>query len=178
MVLGRRAFIARCKPFSKKPSHTNIYQHISVLSTLSRLLHDSKSNKQSMIAQISLPLMQAISPKLIATQSVISSNRLTSQYILQYISDSIRYFNRIVAYIIYGTPLLFLTPLTLSLGQCVPWVEDVVWDYCLWSVLQLGPTFIKMAQWVRINIKVTFILVYIQCLLYLRHKYISYPDHQ
>ena len=155
LVKGRRVFIASCKPFSSKPSygHANVY--LSVLSTLSRSAHDYDPNEQSIISNISIPLYQTIKPKLIATQSINntqSSLILSSQYMLRYISNTIRYFNRIVAYLIYGSPLFILTPLTLTLGKYLPWLEDVSWDYCLWSVLKLVPTFIKMAQWVRILI--------------------------
>ncbi len=53
-----------------------------------------------------------------------------------------------MAYIFYGTPLIALAPATLAFGTYFPWLEDAVWDYCMWSVVKLGPTFIKMAQWV------------------------------
>lgn len=55
------------------------------------------------------------------------------------------YMHRILQYLFYGVPVATLVPIAYywSGGR----VEDMVWSYLVWTIEQLGPTFIKFAQW-------------------------------
>jgi len=59
----------------------------------------------------------------------------------------IEYLKRLLTYAALGTPALVMAPLAQSIGHLSPTAEDLIWDYCIWAVQALGPTFIKMAQW-------------------------------
>lgn len=55
----------------------------------------------------------------------------------------LRYIQRLMTYFLYGAPLVGLVPI----AYVFPSTEDVAWDYLVWALVQLGPTFIKFAQW-------------------------------
>lgn len=133
--------------------YSSVHSHVFSLSTLSHVIQDRTAKEQAMNAIDTCPDLLAIArnSNLIATSSASTNSSLgyLTDDMKKYIATMIRYFRRIMAYLFYGTPLLALAPATLTFGSYFPWLEDVVWDYCLWSVLQLGPTFIKLAQWVR-----------------------------
>jgi aarF domain-containing kinase len=60
---------------------------------------------------------------------------------------SVRYAQRLLLYALYGLPLTGLLPASYVLGSSVPALEEFTWDYIIWSIQRLGPTFVKMAQW-------------------------------
>jgi predicted unusual protein kinase regulating ubiquinone biosynthesis (AarF/ABC1/UbiB family) len=63
--------------------------------------------------------------------------------IMHNIKRSIRYLWRLLQYAVYGIPALSLVPI----GYYFPSTEEAVWTYLVWTIEQLGPTFIKFAQW-------------------------------
>ena len=94
-------------------------------------------------------------PKLISQQVIqtLQKETITKYFIrntketLKKIRDILSYIRRMISYMIYGVPVAILATTAVSLGDSIPWFEDFVWDYCLWSIQKLGPTFIKLAQW-------------------------------
>lgn len=74
------------------------------------------------------------------------SNAVTS------LQNGFRYLFRILTYLMYGSPLVVLGPLGLGyfepiIGPLKPQYENMIWNYLIWAIQRLGPTFIKMAQW-------------------------------
>jgi aarF domain-containing kinase len=59
--------------------------------------------------------------------------------------NAFKYFCRIVQYFLYGAPLVVGVP--LAAAGISPALEEAVWNYLIWAIEQLGPTFIKLAQW-------------------------------
>lgn len=59
----------------------------------------------------------------------------------------LRYCRRILAYCLYGAPVACLAPVAYVIGDLAPATEDMIWKYVVWSIEQLGPTFVKFAQW-------------------------------
>jgi aarF domain-containing kinase len=76
-------------------------------------------------------------------ESVISK----AQSLLQNVKDAARYMERILAYMIFGAPLVGLVPANYLFGQSVPQLEEITWGYLIWAIQKLGPCFIKLAQW-------------------------------
>ena len=63
------------------------------------------------------------------------------------IAEIWKYFSRILTYAYYGIPIAVLTPAAVTFGESIPGLEDAAWDYCIWAIQKLGPTFVKLAQW-------------------------------
>jgi aarF domain-containing kinase len=57
----------------------------------------------------------------------------------------LKYMYRVLQYCLYGAPLVVGLP--LAAAGVSPAVEEAVWTYLVWAIEQLGPAFIKMAQW-------------------------------
>ena len=58
--------------------------------------------------------------------------------------NGLRYLGRILQYALYGAPAIALVPIASIVGGQT---EEWIWNYLIWSIEQLGPTFIKFAQW-------------------------------
>lgn len=58
-----------------------------------------------------------------------------------------RYVERLLMYAIFGLPLVGLLPASYGFRSVYPPIETFTWEYLLWAVHQLGPCFIKLAQW-------------------------------
>jgi aarF domain-containing kinase len=67
--------------------------------------------------------------------------------VIQLIRKMLVYLQRIFAYVILGVPVVCVGSTAYALGGVAPVFEDAVWDYCMWSIQLLGPTFVKLAQW-------------------------------
>jgi aarF domain-containing kinase len=63
------------------------------------------------------------------------------------ISTSLRYMQRILTYAVFGAPLVGLVPANYLFGNQIPQIENMTWGYLTWAIQQLGPCFIKLAQW-------------------------------
>jgi aarF domain-containing kinase len=49
--------------------------------------------------------------------------------------------------LIYGVPLALLIPTASTICYYDPSLEEFLWNYLIWTIENLGPTFIKFAQW-------------------------------
>jgi aarF domain-containing kinase len=67
--------------------------------------------------------------------------------VIQLIRKMLVYLQRIFAYVVLGVPVVCVGSTAYALGGVAPIFEDAVWDYCMWSIQLLGPTFVKLAQW-------------------------------
>lgn len=67
--------------------------------------------------------------------------------LLQRAMKMLRYCRRLLDYLIFGVPIAFLAPTAYALQTVSPKTEDLLWSYAIWAIEQLGPTFIKFAQW-------------------------------
>lgn len=76
-------------------------------------------------------------------------NSLVSQAgtALKNIGKAVQYMERIFTYMLFGAPLVGLVPANYFLGTRVPELENMTWGYLVWALQQLGPCFVKMAQW-------------------------------
>ena len=63
------------------------------------------------------------------------------------LSTAIRYCSRVFEYLLYGIPLAIVAPIAYYSKDISPVLEESLWIYIIWTVEQLGPTFIKFAQW-------------------------------
>lgn len=61
---------------------------------------------------------------------------------IQSVIDSLNAIKRILFCTAVATPAALATPIALYLGR-----EKEMWDYIIWCIEILGPTFIKLAQW-------------------------------
>lgn len=61
--------------------------------------------------------------------------------------DFVRYVSRILTYFLYGAPAVAMAPLAYYYGDAYPQLEVFAWDYLIWAIQKLGPTFVKLAQW-------------------------------
>lgn len=66
---------------------------------------------------------------------------------LQHIGSAVRYMERVFTYMLFGAPLVGLVPANYFLGEKIPELENLTWGYLTWALQQLGPTFVKLAQW-------------------------------
>lgn len=80
-------------------------------------------------------------------ETLITLIRQHIQEIARDIARKLQYLRRILIYVLYGIPVAILAPTATTLDKIIPGYEDMIWNYCFWTILQLGPTFIKMAQW-------------------------------
>ena len=63
------------------------------------------------------------------------------------VKKTIEYLQRLLAYAVLGGPVVCIGSAAYALGGVHPMIEDIVWDYCMWSIQLMGPTFVKLAQW-------------------------------
>jgi aarF domain-containing kinase len=61
--------------------------------------------------------------------------------------STLRYIKRFITYAIYGIPVALIGPSAYLLSGIAPGAELWAWDYVVWTIEQLGPAFIKLAQW-------------------------------
>lgn len=80
-------------------------------------------------------------------QSQFSNIQTISKEVFHKLGKFIIYMHRICTYLLYGIPFAILTPAAITIGKYVPTIEELAWDYVLWTATRLGPTFIKLAQW-------------------------------
>ena len=59
----------------------------------------------------------------------------------------IRYCKRFLTYLLLGLPVAIVSPAAYLLRGVIPSAEEWGWDYMIWAIEKLGPTFIKLAQW-------------------------------
>lgn len=119
---------------------------LSILS--SHLTYQHQQNDQIIIDLKPYTLSKYIATSaIIERKTFLDETKAYAKELLQRIKKTLQYLDRIFAYVFYGTPMLILAPATALFGDYFPSLEELVWDYCLWSVVQLGPTFIKLAQW-------------------------------
>lgn len=67
--------------------------------------------------------------------------------VVRQIGKMLVYLQRICAYMIFGVPVVCVGSTAYAMGGVAPMFEDAIWDYCMWSIQLLGPTFVKLAQW-------------------------------
>ena len=67
--------------------------------------------------------------------------------VVRVIKKLLEYLQRIFAYTVLGVPVVCVGTTAYVMGGVAPAFEDLVWDYCMWSIQLLGPTFVKLAQW-------------------------------
>ena len=67
--------------------------------------------------------------------------------VVRLIKKVIEYLQRLFAYTVLGLPVVCVGTTAYALGGVSPAIEDIVWDYCMWSIQLMGPTFVKLAQW-------------------------------
>lgn len=67
--------------------------------------------------------------------------------VVRLIKKIIEYLQRLFAYTVLGLPVICVGTIAFTLGGVSPAIEDIVWDYCMWSIQLMGPTFVKLAQW-------------------------------
>ena len=63
------------------------------------------------------------------------------------VNKVLQYLHRLFLYAVLGVPVVSVASTAYVLGVVNPVIEDLVWDCCLWAIQQLGPTFVKLAQW-------------------------------
>lgn len=90
---------------------------------------------------------QVVAPSESYLQSLIKSAKKTTCQIARGAVKSVQYAQRLLLYTLYGIPLTGLLPASYALGSTFPAVEELTWDYIMWSIQRLGPCFIKLAQW-------------------------------
>ena len=79
--------------------------------------------------------------------TLIQSIKNSFKSLLNYIQYTIKYLERLLTYFLYGIPMIGLAPAAYCFGGIYPPIEDISWNYLIWSITRLGPCFIKMAQW-------------------------------
>jgi len=69
--------------------------------------------------------------------------------VVRQVNQLLLYLHRLVLYAVLGLPVVGAVSAAglLSSERPTSPFEDLVWDVCLWAILQLGPTFVKFAQW-------------------------------
>lgn len=67
--------------------------------------------------------------------------------IVELVKKLLVYLQRVFAYAVCGGPVVLIGATAYVMGGVDPLFEDLVWDYCMWSIQLLGPTFVKLAQW-------------------------------
>lgn len=67
--------------------------------------------------------------------------------IIKKMESILRYLKRFVTYAIYGIPVATIAPTAYLISGIVPNAEIWAWNYVVWTIEQLGPAFIKLAQW-------------------------------
>jgi predicted unusual protein kinase regulating ubiquinone biosynthesis (AarF/ABC1/UbiB family) len=92
-----------------------------------------------------MPQLMITSPKEIKIEDSAIKKRFDE--IIKSCKKLVRYFKRLLTYAILGTPAVVMGATAKYVGNFIPEIEDLIWDYCIWAVQKLGPTFIKMAQW-------------------------------
>jgi hypothetical protein len=80
-------------------------------------------------------------------QKEIISPTSTVQKIVKKAKKIVKYIKRILMYAILGVPATVLAPIAYFLRDILPEAEQWSWDYSIWAIEKLGPTFIKLAQW-------------------------------
>jgi ABC1 atypical kinase-like domain len=83
----------------------------------------------------------------IITKKETSTVGQRTKEIIRVIKKMLEYLQRIFAYTVLGVPVICVGTTAYALGGVAPLIEDLVWDYCMWSIQLLGPTFVKLAQW-------------------------------
>jgi hypothetical protein len=118
------------------------------LSTLSSTQFQLEQKRDPIVDLSTFHVSQYIATSAIAPRKpFLEGTRAYAEELVIRIGRTLRYLDRLFCYVLYGTPILILAPATIAFGDYFPALEELVWDYCLWSVVQLGPTFIKLAQW-------------------------------
>lgn len=148
---------------------------VFILSTMRRVLRYNYRNQCRIIGAVSasVVLQQIWSQKTSHNESiVITSQQLTATTISAAIGlhekqkesilitlvenlnnaslklvNAIKYCSRILEYLIYGIPVALVAPAAFYLQDISPELEEAIWKYLIWTIEQLGPTFIKFAQW-------------------------------
>ena len=59
----------------------------------------------------------------------------------------VRYMQRLFMYALLGLPAAAIVPAAYAASAIIPSAEEWGWNYMIWAIEQLGPTFIKLAQW-------------------------------
>ena len=67
--------------------------------------------------------------------------------VVRLVNKVLEYLHRLLLYAALGVPVVSVASTAYVLGGVNPVIEDLVWDCCLWAIQQLGPTFVKLAQW-------------------------------
>lgn len=68
----------------------------------------------------------------------------TLEAVVRKVKNGFRYLGRLLQYVLYGVPAAALIPMASIIGGRT---EEWIWNYLIWSIERLGPTFIKFAQW-------------------------------
>ena len=127
----------------------------SVAVTAALYNHEQKAQcEEIFLPHIPLPVVEIVNVNLATTEkkegffsSLIRSAKKTTCELAKGAVKSVQYAQRLILYALYGIPLAGLLPASYALGSVTPSVEEFTWDYIIWSIQHLGPTFIKLAQW-------------------------------
>ena len=144
-----RNLLTRTKWSRFSSSKFRFHSNTAAFSTLSSRLV-AKDNAK---AFEELPALIEDELRLIATsavEEVDKSNQSFLEYLYEvfdYVTLQLTYLQRVFTYFAYGLPMAILAPVATNLGPYFPGLEEFVWDYLMWSIMRLGPTFVKMAQW-------------------------------
>ena len=86
-------------------------------------------------------------PELVIMQQNKSSLQAKAEEIIRLVNKLLRYLHRIFMYAVLGIPVITVASTAYALGGVSPTIENIVWDCCLWAIHELGPSFVKLAQW-------------------------------
>lgn len=119
------------------------YKHIIfgglILSTISVAESDG-GHKDMILATSAAQLLQQ------PIQQQGEQEGLINKY-SQKVLKIIRYCHRMLMYALLGLPVVAIAPTAYMMRHIVPEAEEWGWTYMIWAIEQLGPTFIKLAQW-------------------------------
>ena len=95
--------------------------------------------------------LQTVTAKSEVAVAVIEKNKNAVaekvKEVVRLIKKILEYLQRIFSYTVLGLPVVCVASTAYALGGVAPAIEEIVWDYCMWSIQLMGPTFVKLAQW-------------------------------
>lgn len=121
-------------------------------------VYNSRESQCSAHISIEPPVLNVVPPatqiktlvqeKIVAQETMYEQMKSKTYEVIKNVHHMVRYLGRMLTYAMYGMPLVGLVPATHVLGETFPSVENFTWDYMTWAITQLGPCFIKLAQWI------------------------------
>lgn len=144
------AMFRRITQFSKVKFPSSIYKNRNIIISamfMSTVIHTNRKNVCFCDHQESI-----VNPNTISVPEVSPSTSKDSKLSLiekcsAEVQRAIRYCRRICEYLLYGLPVALMAPVAYAVSSVAPSTEDLIWCYAIWAIEQLGPTFVKFAQW-------------------------------